>query len=193
MKKIISLAINFFLIVLPAAAQNNAVHFGVKGGLNLSNLKNESGNADYYTGYHFGVFTNIGMADNFSIQPEVSYSKQGAKYADGKEHLIDYVNVPVLGMYQFVNGFRVHTGPQISFKANTEFKPNPSSETHQDNDVSYLENDLSNSDFSWSFGAGYLSKLGLGIDARYNMGLKDIANFGHRKNQVWQFGLFYQF
>jgi hypothetical protein len=91
-----------------------------------------------------------------------------------------------LAQYMFAEGFRIQTGPQLGILTTSEWKSG-STETDVDN--------LSNADFSWSFGAGYLSRSGLGIDARYNLGLTDVSksNTTDIQNRVWQLGLFYQF
>ncbi len=193
MKKVIALSISFLLIVLQLSAQDKSFHFGVKGGVNIAGLKSESGaDTDNLTGYHAGVFANFRLPDNFAIQPEVMYSRQGAKYKAGGEHQLEYINVPVLAMYQFNNGIRIQTGPQVSWKTKATYKM-PVDGEGEHRGLDELQNDLTDTDFAWTVGAGYVSKFGIGIDARYNAGVKDIANFGHRKNQVWQFGLFYQF
>ncbi|MDP4217304.1 MAG: hypothetical protein Q8927_13970, partial [Bacteroidota bacterium] len=52
-------------------------------------------------------------------------------------------------------------------------------------------------DFSWAIGAGFLLPMNLGIDARYNIGLaniaKDQSNGQSIKNGVIQIGVFYLF
>jgi hypothetical protein len=115
----------------------------------------------------------------------VVYSTQGAEYNNGKLKL-NYINVPVLGQYMFGSGFRLQTGPQLGILASSEFE---SGNTETD-----VEN-YSKLDFSWSFGASYIGRMGVGIDARYNLGLTDVVknNPNDFHNRVWQVGLFYQF
>jgi hypothetical protein len=58
------------------------------------------------------------------------------------------------------------------------------------------DRDFKNTDFSWAFGLGYLATSGLGVDARYNLGISNINNTSRTadvRNSVFQFGLFYQF
>lgn len=84
MKKIISfiavcavaLSINF--------SANAQVKFGVKGGLNISNLSGglvaDATNAlKSYTGFNAGVALHIGLPLGFAIQPEVLYVQSGSK------------------------------------------------------------------------------------------------------------------
>ncbi len=56
---------------------------------------------------------------------------------------------------------------------------------------------FSATDFSWAFGLGYISKLNLGFDARFNLGItninKDPNSFINYRNEVFQLGMFYLF
>jgi hypothetical protein len=184
MKRIIFSAV-MLLLIRGAYAQH--VEYGIKGGVNFANLKDDAANndADSKTGFHLGGLAHIHLNRSWAIQPEIVYSTQGAEYGNGKLKL-NYINVPVLAQYMFAEGFRIQTGPQLGILTTSEWKSG-STETDVDN--------LSNADFSWSFGAGYLSRSGLGIDARYNLGLTDVSksNTTDIQNRVWQLGLFYQF
>jgi hypothetical protein len=85
----------------------------------------------------------------------------------------------------FGNGLRLQTGPQVGFLTNARSKGGGEEAT--------IKTSLKDTDFSWSFGGSYLSRIGLGIDARYNLGLTDInKTAADMKNRVWQVGLFYQ-
>jgi hypothetical protein len=109
------------------------------------------------------------------------YSGQGATYS-GDEIKLSYINVPVIGQYMFGEGFRIQTGPQFGFLVGAK---------SGDNDV---KDNFNGFDLSWSFGAGYITPSGFGVDARYNLGLTDISESNTNvKNSVWQLGLFYQF
>ena len=184
MKRIIISAV-MLLLIKGAFAQH--VQFGIKGGVNFANIANDAADndADTKTGFHLGGLAHIHLTRSFAIQPELVYSTQGAEYNNGKLKL-NYINIPVLGQYMFGNGFRLQTGPQLGVLTTSEWK---SGNTETDVD------DFSNVDFSWSFGAGYVGKNGLGIDARYNLGLTDVTKDRNNdfQNRVWQLGLFYQF
>jgi len=184
MKRIIISAV-MLLLIKGATAQH--VEYGIKGGVNFANIKDDAADksADSRTGFHVGGLAHIHLTRSFAIQPEIVYSTQGAEYASGKLKL-NYINVPVLAQYMFGNGFRLQTGPQVGILTTSEFK-NGNAETDVDN--------FSNADFSWSFGASYVGRTGLGVDARYNLGLTDVtkSNTTDFQNRVWQLGLFYQF
>lgn len=183
MKRIIISAV-MLLLIKGAFAQH--VQIGIKGGVNFANIANDAADndADTKTGFHLGGLAHIHLTRSFAIQPELVYSTQGAEYNNGKLKL-NYINIPVLGQYMFGNGFRLQTGPQLGILTTSEWE---SGNTETDVD------DFSNADFSWSFGAGYVGKNGLGIDARYNLGLTDVTKDRNNdfQNRVWQLGLFYQ-
>lgn len=181
------------LIILAVATvsfvQAQTSSFGLKGGVNISNTTNN----DTKIGYHVGALAHLHMSGPIALQPEVVYSSQGAKYrlSNGNVHTLDlnYVNVPFLVQYMTGSGLRVQTGPQVGFLTSVQDKVN-GTETGFFN-----KNDFKDTDFSWSFGLGYMGRSGLGIDARYNLGLSNInpAPGNTIKNNVGQIGLFYQF
>jgi hypothetical protein len=85
------------------------------------------------------------------------------------------------------NGFRVQTGPQVGFAVSSKIE---SGDIEQN-----INSSINTVDFSWSFGAGYLFPEGLGIDARYNLGITNVnsASTPEVRNRVFQAGLVYQF
>ncbi len=159
--------------------------FGLKAGLNLAKLTNT--NSDFKAGFHAGLLSHIHVTPAFSLQPEVMYSTQGAKYSDDARYNLGYVNIPVLLQYNFGDGFRLQGGPQLGILTNATYKIGDT-----DYDVSDAFKTI---DFSIPVGLGYLSKSGLGLDARYNIGVTDVTEAAGSsvRNGVIQFGLFYLF
>ena len=186
MKKIMLTAILSFIGIQFLLAQDH-VEFGIKGGLNFSSLRGDGiEDGDTRTSFHLGGLAHFHINKMWSIQPELMYSAQGASYANGETVKLNYFNLPVLGQYMFGDGFRLETGPQFGFNVNAKSDFNG---TETDVNQNYKGFGL-----SWAFGVGYLTKTGLGFDARYNAGLTDLSeNNTNIKNSVWQFGLFYQF
>jgi hypothetical protein len=184
MKRIILLAV---VAVAVQAVYAQKVQFGVKAGVNLANFNNDaSPNSDSKAGLNIGALAHIHLSQQWAVQPEAVFSMQGAEYVNNKVK-INYVNIPVLAQYMFANGFRLQTGPQLGILTSSKSK---AGDLEVDSDDYYT-----NTDFGWSFGAGYLTKSGLGVDARYNLGISDITRneVNDLKNRVWQFGVFYQF
>lgn len=160
---------------------------GLKGGVNIADYNDDINTKGARTGYFIGGLAHIHLTPELALQPEVVYSAQGAKFSSGTDK-IDYINIPVLLQYMFQGGFRLQTGPQLGILASAKFENNSGTESSRKNIVK-------SSDFGWSFGAGYLTPSGLGIDARYNLGISNIRkpNDFEEKNRVWQLGIFYQF
>jgi maltoporin len=187
MKKCLFIAVAIVFISSTIRAQET--HFGLKAGLNSSSVKISNGGEDYdsKTGFHVGGLAHIHIARHFAVQPEILYSTQGGKNGDDFKLKLNYINVPVLAQYMFDEGFRLQTGPQIGFLTTAKTKEGDLEEDVKD--------DLESIDFSWAFGASYLFPQGLGIDARYNLGISNISESDvfEAKNRVFQVGLFYQF
>jgi len=164
--------------------------FGLKAGLNISKLSNVPGlNWNNRLGLNAGALAHIHITPQLALQPEVVYSGQGAKYTiNGEEHTLglDYINIPLQLQYMFDNGFRLQTGPQLGFLVNTKDKVNGTDSQY------FTSEDFKSTDVAWTFGLGYLTYSGLGIDGRYNLGLSNINKAGGNtlKNNVSQVDLF---
>ena len=194
MKKTIILAAAF-LFAIGANAQTE-VHFGIKGGMNASELHQTNGGdkTDTKIGFHAGVLAHIhGNNSNWGIQPEVLYSLEGGKSDlignnDKMFTNLSYINVPVLVQYMFDNGFRIEAGPQVGFLMSAKSKVG---DTKTD-----IKDAYKTTAFSIPVGVGYLTRTGLGFDARYSFGISDLSDNTvnsalHGNN--FQFGIFYQF
>ena len=157
--------------------------FGLKAGLNMATVTNSGG--DLKAGFNGGALAHIHITPAFSLQPEVVYSNQGTKYSSDSKLILNYVNIPLLLQYNFDNGFRLQGGPQLGIM--TEAKQKLGS---VEADVSDNYNTL---DFSIPLGVSYLSYSGLGVDARYNLGITNVVKNSstNYRNSVLQFGLFY--
>ena len=178
-------------VFFTASAQ---IQFGVKAGVNIATLAGAgSAGATSKVGFHGGGFARIPLVNSFFLQPELVYSGQGAKAtSDGVVYNINqnYLNIPVLAKWEHSSGFYRETGPQLGFLLAANVSAGGSS---QDVKSSYKS-----TDFSWAFGVGYkLPLISAGINARYNLGISNIAadqvNGYAVRNSVFQLGVFYMF
>jgi len=196
MKKIFAIS-TAVLGCLIAGAQShhdaNTAHaeFGLKAGLNIANLHVQNASSpDAKLGFNAGGLAHIHLSKHFAVQPEIMYSNQGAKETisntDYKVNL-HYINIPVLAQFMVDDGFRIETGPQLGVLASARQKVEGTSTDIKDN--------YKTADFAWAFGLGYITHAGVGIDARYNLGISNINNASSTNvnNRVFQVGLFYQF
>ena len=187
MKKLgLAVTIILFSTFLLQAQETN---FGVKVGYNSSSVK-ITNNDDYdsKSGFHVGGLAHIHITSHFAVQPELVFSTQGGESPNGNVKLnLNYLNIPVALQYMVADGFRLQTGPQLGFLLSAENKVG---------DVEIdVDDSFSSIDFSWLFGASYIFSSGIGIDARYNLGINDISDDSdfEARNRVFQVGLFYQF
>jgi hypothetical protein len=95
--------------VSPALAQKESpMHFGVKLGVNISDIRGMEGMSwaadliDWKTGFCGGVFMSYKVNNWFTLQPELLYSMKGMKFGFLTESLLtislDYIEIPVLAM-----------------------------------------------------------------------------------------------
>ena len=195
--KFLFLLLTAFLISGAVSAQNinspkGHINIGIKGGVNFYNINNDNAASyDSKIGFNLGLLGHIHVAKHLALQPEIQYSAQGAKYSDnnGDNKInLNYINVPVLLQYMWDNGFRLQAGPQAGILVSAKSDIN-------DNKVD-IKNNYKPLDLGLSFGASYIHpSTGVGIDARYNLGLSNINENTASKstNRGVQVSLFYIF
>src|SRR4051812_28984582 len=80
--KIFLLSTMFVMFFSMAQAQDDAPSpkFGIKGGINLSNLySGDVGDQNLKVGLNVGLMAKMPVSKGFAIQPEVLYSSQGSR------------------------------------------------------------------------------------------------------------------
>ena len=158
MKKFFLLAGTLCAVIV---VQAQHPHWGIKGGINVANLDVQHGSdPDSRVGIHLGGLAHIHLSEHFALQPELMYSNQGAERSTNNANYktkLHYINVPVLLQFMTGSGFGLQTGPQLGVLMSAKYKVN---DTETDIDDSYKT-----PDFSWSFGASYVTRRGLGFAA----------------------------
>jgi hypothetical protein len=175
------------------------VQFGIKAGYSIANVSysnTENFSQRPISAFNGGFIASVPLSGAFSLQPELMYSEQGTDVIINTSYTVEYfknrynyLNIPVLGKYQHESGLFAETGPQLGILLNAK-----SSDQNVSADQTKYTESL---DFGWAFGLGYkISKLNVGFDARYNLGLTNInkppAN-QVAKNSVFQFDIYYYF
>lgn len=187
--------------------------FGLRAGVNLADLtaKNLPAGSPFTeaqsrTAYVVGAFANIPLAGMFRFQPEADFSSQGGKLqgpsgttsAGTFEQVLRYVNVPLNVQLMTKKGFFVQAGPQLSYLIDAKVKNSSTTTTTNTGNKDAFDK----FDFGVTGGLGYLSRIGLGVEARYNWGLANTVadeapagsgsyKGGTWKNQVTQISLIY--
>lgn len=169
----------------------NRIHFGLKAGGNYSDFYNADFDTDGLPGFHAGAIVALDINKNWSLQEDFLYSTQGVKlkggFSDGKELKLSYISVPIVVKYKTDFGLYFEAGPQVGILVSEDFK------------------EITNDDFAEKIdagmvgGIGYQFSKGIGIGARYYMGLTNVSKIKSTtvntdfQNQMSQVSLFYIF
>jgi hypothetical protein len=190
----------FTVAIAVTAIASAQIQFGVKAGLNLANIRVKDDPTSSYSfkpDFHVGVLASVPLMDNLYLQPEVMYSGEGskAKFDDGNGDSgtgtlgLGFIRVPILVQYRLPMGFFAEIGPELGFLLRLKAKETENGVTTTSTDKSYYKS----IDFGAAIGIGYLSSMNIGVDARFNYGLLNIAKSGNLKTETIQIGVFYLF
>jgi len=208
MKKIIVVLICF--LAIQASAQIT-IKPGVRAGANFSRLINTD--LDAKTDFYVGGFVAIKLAKFYTLQPELTYSRQGGKgqfyfddidFGNGDpafaqsadvDYQIQYLSLGVMNKFKIIGGFHGVIGPNIDFKVGDNLKG--------------FEEDVVGLDLGLTLGFGYTLPIGLTFEARAKIGFLDIfgddmyyddTNYYNNRyggdpvtNSTLQLGVAYQF
>jgi hypothetical protein len=159
-----------FTFLLAFAGFSAQAQFGIKGGLNFSNLKSDrADNFNVLTNWHVGVLYEAGLSSSISIQPEFLYSVQGAKLRR-EEFKLNYFEVPVLLKVYLTEGFNIQAGPQFGMLL-----------SESDNFDRFNSETF---DFGITGGLEVFLTDELFVQARYYQGTKDVTSNTNLKNTV---------
>lgn len=179
MKKIfLSLVVTFF--AFETIAQLNG---GIKGGLNFAQVHAEvSGDSelsDMLIGFQLGGYLNYSLSDKVAIQPELVFTRAGGKESVYDPDLQDdvklsskndYLSIPLMFRFKVGDKFHILAGPQVGILLAAKVKIEVQGQSIQID----AKDGFKTLDFGLTAGLGYaINKVG--IDARYNFGLANIA------------------
>lgn len=215
MKKLVLVAAGLLgLVNVNAQEKTEAPQLGVKTNLNVTSfLGDDVNDDDFKLGWSAGLYYHIPINQTLAIQPEVNYSRIGAKYKNeivNTENLsttysntttLDYIQVPVvLKIYPGGSRFNFEIGPQIGFNVYASNKAKFNTNIAGENITREVKTDISDNvekvDFGAVAGIGYNITDHVNVGARYYLGLNDTfkgdSNFD-AKNHGFTFGVGYSF
>jgi len=182
---------------------SRAVRFGIKAGVNIAKLKiNEAPgiSSNNKTSMGGGFLVNIPVGTGgMAVQPELMYNGQGGKLTETStlggtqryEQDLHYLSLPIMLQWKSTSGLYLELGPQASYLFRATQDNGTTDESNKD--------DFDNFDIAAAGGIGFMSRIGLGVGARYNYGLSNIwedngtNSNAELKNRVLHVGLFYHF
>lgn len=193
--------ITFLFIMMISGLSLAQVTFnpGIRAGANFSHFTNKaqwysyldfdySGNNEARmefrnkTDVYLGLTGNIRFARFYALQPEINYSRQGAKLDtninnwNGQTLTASYVSFQLVNKFYF-NKFNIHFGPTLEFL------------------VEQKNFDASNEvDLGITAGAGFDITEHFGVEARVKKGFVPVYSFyNDHSNITFQAGVYYTF
>lgn len=190
---------SFFLIFifsLGFISVNAQIRPGIKLGLNNSNLSNTT--LENKNDIYVGTFVNIPLANYYTLQPEILYSRQGGASNSNEfgDVNINYIAITAANKFYVSpdKGFHFIVGLGLDFNVGSDLNPLFGS---SNDDV-----DISPVDLTFTGGIGYEFGFGLILEARYKqggistdfLGARDsFEEDGSQLNSVFQVGAAYKF
>lgn len=157
---------------------SKGVKYGVRAGLNISNLNFEndiSFENKHRNSFFIGFLADIMLSKTISLMPELQFSAEGAN----QEPLhLDYIQAPILLRFKLSNKLHAGIGPQVGLKV------------HKEDDM------VNNMAYSGVGGLEYRINYAIFIDARYTYGFRNVFNDNigiSAKNTNVQIGVGYKF
>lgn len=193
------------LLLFSTSAFSQFSEFGIKAGLNMSNLTVEGNNDNTMKfGLHAGVFNKVYITEVFALQPELLYSSKGFENVFNNQLITDgeinynfnYIDLPVKLVFYLAEDFNFQFGPYIGYliNANVDYSAELLDDFFNVDSQEELDRDMFNTlDFGLTGGLGFeLDPLVLGFN--YNLGLTQVAKeneptelmLGNAKNTVIQ-------
>ncbi len=183
----------FFLCVGLTNAQIRLIGYGVKAGVNVSNIRSNliafkdilqssmvTISKPPVMGLNAGSFVQFSLNSRLELQPQVLYSQTGYNISIANpagsdldfNYRFSYLNVPLLLKYH-VKDFSVSIGPQLGFMLNASRKINEGTKILE----ASIKKNMRSTDFSGIIGLDYtLPKQGILFSANFQLGLTDIAS-----------------
>jgi hypothetical protein len=182
----------FSVAALQANAQ--AGRFGINAGVNFANINGKDAEGTKLkTGFQAGVTYDIGLADEFVLQPGISYVQNGSK-VKGDEFDerwdLNYIQVPVTFQYQPAVGtgnLLLGVGPYVGFGVGkvkgSLFDDKVSSKSDWD------DAGLKKVDAGGKLLVGYQLGMGLSFNLNANLGLANLSDDKDAKFHNTSFGV----
>lgn len=185
MKKFMKLLVVILLLTITASSY--AQKFGIKAGLNLSNMLIKDDQDTYSTdfkmspGFHVGPTAEIPINKMFSFETALLLSTKGYKYSESgytESANLLYLDLPLTAKASFdIGSIKIYGafGPYIGMGLSGKFKSTDSPDETL-NWGSGSEDDLKRIDLGLTFGAGVeINAIQIGLS--YGLGLANISSF----------------
>lgn len=181
----------------------NKSRFGIKGGLNVSNLfTDDVDDENVKLGINAGLFLKIALTNHLAFQPELLYTMKGAKlkynndFVEGTGRFsLNYIEVPLLVVLNPVKNVNIHGGVYVATLTGVRIK-NESDADQFDFEKELDKDNFENLDYGLVAGLGTdFNKVSFGIRYEYGLGkvgkektfLGNSYRFPDASNSTFQF------
>lgn len=116
MKKVLLTSLFLLAITLTFAQGFESTKYGVRAGVNVSNLDFEPTPIDrnlHRNGFYFGGFAEFSLSETLWLNTELQWSAEGAKDENWKAN---YINLPIQLRFLLGERLSIGVGPQIGLK-----------------------------------------------------------------------------
>jgi hypothetical protein len=195
-------------------AQAQGVQYGLKAGVNYSNISGDLQDQDINQnklGFVGGITTNIPLSSDgfFNLAPELLYSSKGYQYRDDEitvggvktkykgDVSFNYIDLPVMLKIN-AGGLFFEAGPLASYlldvKDKTEVKIG---EDDYENVEIRPKDEWGDFEIGYAAGLGFKAPMGISLNLRYNGSISALAddddngNFSNSRHSVFQFTVGY--
>ena len=177
-------------------AQAQGVQFGLKAGVNYSNLAgdlDDEVNNENKLGFVGGITTNLPLSSDgfFNLAPELLYSSKGYQSDDSEftnpvdgrrwrikgDRSFNYLDLPVMIKIN-AGGLFFEGGPVASYLLDIKDKREVKIDDEEIEDESTVlpKGDISDFEIGYAAGLGYKAPMGLSLNLRYNGSINALAD-----------------
>lgn len=169
------------LIGVSASAQDQKAIFGVKGGVNMSNLSGDVNGNKAKIGFNVGITLDYAFTPEWYLLTGLEYTTKGAKFdkIDGFKPSINaaYIQLPIHAGYKLevsdATKVVFHAGPYLAYGVNGKAKAKTDGVEISEN--TFGDDGFKRFDFGVGLGVGLeFGKIGVGLG--YDFGLVNIID-----------------
>ncbi|MFQ6673457.1 MAG: porin family protein [Fidelibacterota bacterium] len=181
---------------------------GVKGGLALATMVGKDmEEADRNTGVILGGYITYDVNDKLSLQPEIFYSQKGYRIDQSESFFgatmsvkgttsLNYLEVPLLGVYTVHDRLRLFAGPSVGLYLNGKTEAEISFAGESESMSEDINSDsVTSPDIGWVVG-GLFDVGKITVEGRYSAGISSVPSgdeASDMKHQVIQLMVGYPF
>ncbi|MDU1891096.1 MAG: porin family protein [Dysgonomonas sp.] len=170
------------LLCITINAQEKPVTFGVKAGMNITNLTGDVDDNNAKIGFNVGVTVDYALTPDIFLLSGLEYATKGTKFDGDVKLNLSYIQLPIHVGYKLTvsDGLKIgfHAGPYIAYGVDGKWNAKAdgvSVDLDTFGDDALLK--MKRFDFGLGGGVGLeFGKFNAGIN--YDLGLVNIADFG---------------